>query len=771
MWNQNELLTLVRLSGKIDAFGNNDTDEFAIIQDGKRQGIFKSWSIPVIPFLDFGNIDILTKLWPDITRLTKIMNFWQALATLKEEEENGISELALSAIETLEEWRRLCLRNPVYLARSLERARLNSWILDLELTQTFNDEPLSCILAERIKQLANRLELSLLLLSPFYHLEALVGDPEWLYGSEVPAKSLPGSGKLDVIAFLLPSALRNCIVASRSDWHGLSWESILQVTQDLLSDPAYQRVILNISRIAGIPPHHVLFVANSLEWIPTRVGGKKEDPVSTREAMDQLANIVCENEPTLKDKNAASVLSDINALIRFLNWVPLIEGNRNFQGLDWTYSSVCDTSNALMATLSDNPNVWRSDFRPVFEQELKQQLEHLDATSAKGRFLLQLIGEKRLKPVFTPSSDSNWKSRVVKQAAKSFSARLDIPRTVWPRSLVGDKLFGLLLASLVLGTDHAINGFVITSDEVESLLRAIPRIWRDILRLNREQDLNHKVEIALQIQRAIGQINIPQWLSKATNKRMNALPKVKNWAIRSSSLEEGEARGIYASYLQVPSGKVETTILDCIASFFSKGAVMFRITSQAGDLPTFAVLVQPYKQGIGGVATRLSQEESRRVIVNAGSSAAVVTSNGRGVQKLNSVHPLSTEVSQIFGDLERVFGHIQIEWVKSNKIIQLLQLDLLAQTSASAVQTKPCDFTIRIRSTEEMGGLEQKLKVHQGTAAVILGPEIKLDSFQGELLSLIARFGQRIGEVRTTGRVTETSHFANICRHFGIRLL
>lgn len=773
MWSQKELLALAQLTGKVNAFGNDETDEFTIVRDGRRQGIFKSWAIPVIPFLDFGNIDVLVKLWPNIIELARATDFWQALTMLARESKGETRKLASLAITSLGEWRDHCLNKPATLERSLERSRLYSWILDLELTLIFNKESLSDSLTARIHQLANRLELALSLLSPFYHLEALVGDPQWLCGSDKPPESLPGTGKLDLAALLLPAALRDYIVARKLDWNGLSWGIIREMTGEILSDRKYRQVLLNISRIAGIPPHHVLFAANTLEWIPMRVGGKKDDPLSTQEALAQLVKTISENEPAQKDKNIATVLSDLNALIRFLNWVPLIEGDRNFQGLDWTYSSVCDTANALLATVSSNPIVWKADFRPVFERKLKPQLEHLDATSAKGRFLLQLISEKRMRDAFTPQSDTDWKSRVIKRIGRSFSRQFDATRKIWPRSLVGDKPFGLSLAAEVLGPDRIVKGFVITSEEVDSFLRRNPRLWRRILQIHQEQDPTLKAGMADEIQESIKRMTIPRWMSQLIYERMVAFPDTKVWAVRSSSLEEGEARGVYATYLRVPSSKIEEAVRKCIASFFSKKAVMFRVTSRSGDLPSFAVLIVPNMEGKGGVATHIRQGKSHRIAVAVGTSAAAVTSNGKGIKSLVSdapTDPLSTEVTAVFRELEGVFDPIQIEWVQSNSTIQLLQVDFLHHGTSTTEREKPCDFTVYIQSLREVAVIERDLRKHKGVATIVLGPKIKLDSFQGDLFSLIARFGQRIGEVKTATEVTETSHFANICRHFGIRL-
>ena len=53
MWESLELtLGLVQ---KVNVYSDDETDEFGVIREnGKREGIFKTWAVPVIPFLELG---------------------------------------------------------------------------------------------------------------------------------------------------------------------------------------------------------------------------------------------------------------------------------------------------------------------------------------------------------------------------------------------------------------------------------------------------------------------------------------------------------------------------------------------------------------------------------------------------------------------------------------------------------------------------------------------------------------------------------------------
>lgn len=154
MWNCHELLALSQLVGKVNAYGNDSTDEFSVERDGGRQGIFKAWAIPAIPFLDFGNIEVLVKLWPDLIVLADTIGFWQALTMLADGGNEITRDLALTAVKTLSDWNRVSVDKPSYLERSLERARINSWILDLRLTNVFNRVQLASDMRERINSLS-----------------------------------------------------------------------------------------------------------------------------------------------------------------------------------------------------------------------------------------------------------------------------------------------------------------------------------------------------------------------------------------------------------------------------------------------------------------------------------------------------------------------------------------------------------------------------------------------------------------------------------------
>lgn len=61
-------------------------------------------------------------------------------------------------------------------------------------------------------------------------------------------------------------------------------------------------------------------------------------------AIEALTEILKEQAVNI---NTNLVAKDINALIRFLNWLPAIKSAENFRGKFWMYDAVCATANEL----------------------------------------------------------------------------------------------------------------------------------------------------------------------------------------------------------------------------------------------------------------------------------------------------------------------------------------------------------------------------------------------------------------------------------------
>lgn len=666
-------------------------DEFMITREtGEEQGIFKAWAQPV-------------------------------LSTL-----SGMEETS---------WRSKARRQPAFLEKELRRAQRNSWLIDRDLAAEFKAHPLPKDSERRVLELVRRLKLAFGLMAPFYHLEAMVDDLPWL-GIEVPENQAV-AGELDVAAFLLPSALQRFVVATTGNWNGLDWPTIHRLTATALTSASLARTLLGLSGLLGVSPAHLVFAANVLEWIPTRVGGKKED-VREHEAIRGLEEVIERSRKT-KDLNCLSVLADMNARIRFFNWLPLIEGPENFEGKNWTYASVCDTTEELFRTLDKHPELWLQDFREVWEKVLRPQVLDLDAASAKGRLLLDLIvNEKRLAVSLKDEIRSYHygdSDRLIPHATDEFKQPC----------LVGTKTIGLTLAAHVLGQEHMLPSLVISMSSVENLQ--------------------------------------PEQLA---NEALGHWPEVELWAVRSSSMDEGTARGVYETILKVPRRELETAIGACIQSYHQKSAVAFRRVKGLDEVNPrveIAVLLQPYQAGrSGGVATiaNAADGSGEKYHISVAQTAEQVTSGGETEEYEFSadtqVPDDFTSLVSILDRLHEVFGGtIQIEWVLDNagKII-VLQMELLPTTPSEDRERDKANteaIEVSVDSMEDIDGVIAEIQRTDGDIRLVIGSEVDLGSFHGELIAMVMKLGKRIKEISHANRISHSSHLANICRHFGIRLV
>lgn len=802
-----DLRCLSRFCGQVNAFGTNLNDEFVVQREnGKQQGIFKTWAVPVIPFLDMDRLDILDELWNHIRlKAQQDKPFEEALQELKFSPDSDIVDAANTAERILQDWHNVSISQPERLKESLERSRVTSWTMDKRLTSLFCQEELSEDTTKRIGQLTDRLSLSLGLLSPFYNIEAFIADPSGFRWNPIKnaeekldENAAITGGKLDLIAQLLPSVLREFIDSERLDWNGLSWERIRQRTKEILNQPGESRkMLLEAAKLAQSSPEHIVFAMNVLEWIPLPVGGKKKDlPKET--AIKQLTDL---KNKHLSDKNARVVKTgkDMNALIRFLNWLPLIEGEENInRGINWTYASVCDTANLLLETLSAHPEAWEDNFSEVFQSKLLPQLQNLDAASAKGRFLLHLIlGEKRLKPEFSRFiNDQKTKDKIIVDllSLRSQEWIRDLAAEVLPRHLIGGKAFGLaeLINNLPIEVDVP-NGIILTTEAVEDILRSNQGLFNIIIELNNQSDLQKQTGKAQEIREAIASLDLPIPMLDKILKKLEGFGVNKSFAVRSSSSdedieEEKGAAGIYQSILDVNIADIKDAIKKCIASFFSEKAMQFRNMNGQGHIPNFAILIQPFIKGKGGAAfsKNLHGDEDVCIVDVANNPSIISSGNGEFSEfiitrdgQINLIKgemitdwQTISKVTKIVASIREITGkEVDMEWVQDESgRMWILQARTLNSKELEKTVERKVDWSVVLKPQEDIEFLNSKLRDKDGLFSLTLMGRRNLDAFQGELFTAVARFGNRIVEIVHEEDIPLTSHFANICASLGIKL-
>jgi len=795
---EEELRILSKIYGKVNAFGTNQQDEFQIDREGgEKQGIFKTWAVPIIPFIDAQRLDVIEGIWTPIIESTKKgLTFEESLQNMIDSEVTSLSALAQEATEIMESWTKKCLDNPRYFQETIEKNRVFSVLMDRRLSEIFGEENLSENIGTKISQLVARLEISSGLLSPFYNIEAMLGDtkgfiwnPIRVAENEMESSEIITGGKLDTYALLLPAAMKEYVLATDLNWNNLDWNELKKMAKEIMTKPVESRILSEIIELTGHDAYQILFALNAMQWIPTRVAGKKDD-FSTEDALSYLECLI-DKKPNNKNEELIRIGKDMNALIRFLNWFPLVEGEENFiRGVNWSYASVCDTASQLLRLLDDHPEVWKEDFKNVFVENLRPQLQSIDATSAIGKFLLELITlEKKIKPELGVVSDNEEKNRIMERLLQM--KRQEKTRVLGlgtnPRCLIGGKVFGLedLINNLPVEVNVP-SGIVVTSEAVEDLLKNNSELWNYIVRLNQSEDLIEKKLIGEEIIKRIKTITVDPELLIQINSQIESWDK--KLAIRSSSFDEDNgngqtAAGIYESVINVEKKDIEMAIKETISSFFSEKALCFRNLIGSSDIPKFSLLIQPMVDGIGGVV--FSQGE--RIIIEVAESADGVTSgekeasryeiteNGE-LQKLSGIINVDKKtLSEIKKIVSRIRNSkrtdVDIEWaIDEQKKLWILQVRNLPKTIDSLAE-KTISFTEELKSPEDLTALSQKLSALPGSGVLVLrGKKWDLDAFQGFLFTSIAKHGDKIAEIWTEENILLTSHFANICNSLGIKI-
>jgi len=757
------LKQLVSTVSKFDVFSTNENDEFQIHrEDGTTQGIFKCWAAPIIPFLELDKLNS----FPDAA--SREGTFW-----------NNINTTDTAAVE---QWTKELSSKPAKLWETLEHWRGFSATQDKRLFSVFQNRPLPEDGDEKIAELYLRLFTAFGLSSPFYNIESMVGganeisNPILFDNNEVDR-----GGALDLVAMALPSALESKVKATNLNWNNLNWD---EITKDSKLDPhdPESLIAFRVSRALGIPIEDVIFAANALEFIPANVGGKKGD--LPPEDAQEVINKVLTNK-TLS--HSSTVARDVNALIRFLNWVPMIKGVENFSGLGWQYASVCDTTNLLFSAFINHKPL-DGNFQNTFESLLADQLKHLDASSARGRFLIQLFNENKIKPeiynLVTQKSDIFFKEVSASLVAMELNEQTTDALEFSPRFMVGGKAAGLAEAAEIFGRHFIPESTVITTETIENWLKADHDIWRLTIELDGTSDINRKLAISSSISMLIKQ----KLFDTSFIEILSNGPDL--FVVRSSSFDEdtdfnGTAAGIYESELPVKKENLNNAISNVISSFFSEKAVSYRYMQGLSDRPMFAVIISPFIHGVGGVAFSLGNKSGWEIVVSdnptnvAGNKGVDFDSYklldgtltkvvNKGFADENTVMNLGRMVESA----EHILGHrVDVEFIiDDNNKLWILQLREIKDGKKSENRAK--FSTLIDYNLNNLKDLDNPEEFNLPTnTRLILNENINIDQFQGTLFRWLTINHDSIREIVLPKRIARTSHFANICINLDIDLV
>jgi len=558
---------------KHNHFATDSDDEFQIYREtGEVQGIFKVWAPPVIPELEGTSIEA----WAE-----------------------GMRDRPLALFESLEQWRGF------------------SDVADRCLQQVFADRQIPEEPEAAMVELFLRLHHAFAFAAPFYNLEALIVDSREIrvYNPIDFRHQETSSGKLDLVAMALPSAMEDLIVADQLNWNHISWEllrdQVARLKELFLAGEEgvateQFKIISRVATIAGLKPEEVLFAANALQFIPVSVGGKRGD-LKQDQSLAMLRQVF---EQFLREVSTSSVAQEMNALIRFLNWTTSIQSPENFHGKFWRYDAVCASASTLLDLIKQNPETaFEPEFAGIFIKQLAPQLDNLDATSAKGRFLIQLLSEGKFKSTISAN---------VLDASKSIASEITASLASIKRSemlvgltellspfLVGGKAVGIARAMQVFPEQMVKDGKVITSEAVGAWLGQIEGVDPLTARLQAAETVDEKIRLGQEIGQLIFASDIPPALLRTV---MAQFADVQRMALRSSSFDEdidiiGPAPGIYESVINVDPRntiEVQTAIKRVVSSFFSEKAIGFREMKGLRHLPIMAIIAQEFIDASGG---------------------------------------------------------------------------------------------------------------------------------------------------------------------------
>lgn len=760
-----ELEKAITLVSKVRVFGGDDEDEFGVVREnGQREGIFKTWAVPVIPFLEEG----MTEFLSESMRRKEGDDFWEMVG------ERGV--------EVTEDWVEMMRTNPLKFWTSLEKWRTLTEQGDRRLAKIFSERVLSSDRNERIAELVWRLRVAFGMAAPFYHLEALVGgEKKWFSPVEENGEN-GGGGVFDLIGMALPSALKEKVVAGRLNWNGLNWDQInTMVEVGTLDDPEIL-LAFQVARKAGVSIEDVIFAANALEFIPVSVGGKRDDMEKT-EAITVVADAL---RGVDLSSSISAVARNMNAMIRFLNWFPLNHREENFsEGSDWRYAAVCDTASQLVSEFARR-ELFEPEFDRIFVANLASQVARIDATSAKGRFILSLILEGHLNDQVANAIElkreeflSEVSSGLV--ALSQEDALMDIRRPA-VRALVGGKAAGLREASIVFGEETVVPGRVITSEFISKWLREDEEIRRLILEIQQQDTVEIKINLAERLRRRIEIKGFPRWLE---DRIIDEDTDWETWAVRSSSFDEdtinsGAAAGVYESFLDVEKSSLCGAVRKVVASFFSEKAISYRQMHGLSDDPLMAVVIQPFIEGIGGVVFSGGNGRDFEVVVGE-SPEAIASANGgnfdsvkRSGEKTNShfgARIIDMGMAERIGNMAiqaevATGGGVDVEFVTNSKGLWILQMRSLA----NPLEIVHSSNSEPMQLDEVQVGLENGWGLKE-PSRLWISPEVDIEMFQGELFRRLIKNRQYVKEIVLSRRIPRTSHFANICLGLGIRLV
>ncbi len=696
-------------------FSTHEDDEFRIEDEGRIQGIFKIWPSDVLSILE----------WEKMQR-----NHLTRMIAMKK----WLTFIALA---------------------------------DRRLQESFesNDHIEKDIVAlwwERFAQM----EWSFFAFEPFYCIEATVDNKKASLGSD----KINTWWEIDLVALMLPGIFGKVIQDCEN------WEDIERLIhslrnsfrQDIRSLDGQKFTLLSlISRKLGISFAETLFASKILTIIHGKSDERSED---IRICIETLQRSFRRDSSLWNQK---TIDADVNARIRFMNWIPIKKVPEAFQWKWMNYDAVCNSASRLFEMISENPNLIKENHRTWFK-EIQPQLAKLDASSARWRFLLQMFMDNcfslELIQAIKNSRENIWKCIEKKNTQDLFplgkeTTHVDLAQSGW-------KWLGLFLADEVFWSGRVIETSCIPWTWIQEWLIEISGFSDTLSQLEQANTVEEKIQFWEIIRERIQESMIPESLLKKFENMSDIL------IFRSSALTEdiedvGSAPGIFESHKTRNTKKDITLALkSVISSFFSDRAITFREGKWLCHTPLISVLVQSFIEGThwsvfvteDGIQIDLS---SSNVNILDDATKSFHFELDRTVFE----NTIQQDIFKISRDAFSIFWAIDMEFIVKESEITILQLRMLNHWKILIQKEETIGLALRdihISSIDEIRQLEvipgEQIDIHFDT-------NIDFNKFQEELSLHIIRQAKHIHSISLPIKIAPTSHFSNIIRTLWIHLL
>ncbi len=814
-------------STRMNAYGRTAAeDEFSVrMPNGEQKGFFKSFALPLAPFITMGRLPLYSQIHKPISdwlREHPQASFEEALTYLaRQQKDSELSHNAQQAILVQEQWTVLCLERPAWLKTNTSEMLAQSIETDRHLTTILKEDIVDpdASPVEKIAHTAAQLNTVFGLMSPLYTVEALVDnkredypfDPIRKAQNELKTQEVKRRGNPTEALF---ESATHCIgqflKSKKINPLKLNWDSLQQITNDILHDPANiasARILSELSWKLEADPVDVVFAL----WKRNN-NSHGHLLVPEKEARTVFEESLQAAPPNENHELLVYNAQQLNAVFRFKGDMPAhrTEGSLT-QGTDLIYGSVCDTMRKLDELVKSCPEIWTEAFMKDFEHIIKPQLEELPPySSSKGRLLLELLLEtpNAVKPEYLELIQNRVKdperiNRYVERltALREEGQIREIGMGMSSTKLIGGKAAGQEYAQHFLANETTAqqegahigipNGIVITSERVEAMIqRSNPDLYRMILELDQSTDIKRNEELAQVIYQSIKNLTLTD---KDRNDILGAVLNLNHkLVIRSSAADEAtderqsrEHAGFYESH-EATQEDMMPPLLDVIASYYNQGGVAFRDDRGLGHKLRMAVMFQDYfPQELGGnfliqpgnpsqVTIKFADQASEITSGNEQFSLAHQTGdhsynvkNNRPKMPARILEPLDAIYQRLLA-LQRRSGIV--EWGSNGDRIMIFQ----QQMYPSADTTNP------LSSVEPYPGILPFQYVIPASQAEML-PNIKelehlLDSYEGpiqlifpdnpdqlrigsEFRALCIRYKNKIQSIKiNTNAPSETSH-------------